>query len=70
MYPNLIYRGLKKIMFKKCSIFLCTLGGFNFIKTVYELFDNPSYLYKSSFTMNNITEGYDVSIFPNCVKKM
>ena len=34
------------------------LSSFNFIKTVSELLDNPSYLCKSSFTMYNIREGY------------
>ena len=43
--------------------------GFNFIKTVYEMFDKPSYLCKYSFTMYNIREGYDV-YFPNCVKNV
>ena len=34
------------MMFKKCSNFYWfILRGFNFIKTVYELFDNPSYMY-------------------------
>ena len=53
-------------MFK---ILLMYPRGFIFIKTVYEHFDNLSYLCKSSFTrpMYNIREGYDV-IFPNCVK--
>ena len=36
------------MMFKKCSNFhWFILRGFNFIKTVYELFDNPSYTNKS-----------------------
>ena len=35
-------------MFKKCSNFhWCLLRGFNFIETVYELFDNPSYSNKN-----------------------
>ena len=38
---------------------------FNFIKTVYYLFDNLSYLCKSSFTMYNM-----MSIFPNCAKNV
>ena len=34
------------MMFKKCSNFhWCIFRGFNFILTVYELFDNPSYMY-------------------------
>ena len=44
-------------MFK---ILLMYPGGFDFIMAVYELFDNLSYLYKSSFTMYNIRKGYDV----------
>ena len=33
------------MMFKKCSnCYWFILRGFNFIKTVYELFDNPSYI--------------------------
>ena len=33
------------MMFKKCSNFhRCILRSFNFIETVYELFDNPSYM--------------------------
>ena len=43
--------------------------GFNFIDTFYELFDNPSYLCKSSFTMYNIREEKDV-YFLNCVKNV
>ena len=65
-------------MFKKCSKFhWCTLGGVNFIKTVYELFDNLSYLCKSSFTMYNIRDLLCtilkmsmMCIFPNCVKNV
>ena len=35
----------RNMMFKKCSNFhWCILRGFNFIETVYELFDNPSYV--------------------------
>ena len=41
-------------MFK---ILLMCPGDFNFIKTVYELFDNPSFLWKSSFTMYNNKKG-------------
>ena len=34
-------------MFKKCSKFhLSTLRGFDFTKTVYELFDNLSYIHE------------------------
>ena len=34
------------MMRKKCSTFhRCTLRGLNFIETVYELFDNPSYMF-------------------------
>ena len=34
----------QNMMFKKCSNFhWIILRGFNFMKTVYELFDNPSY---------------------------
>ena len=48
-------------MLKKFSKFYwCILGVFNFLNIVYELFDNPSYLCKSSLTMYNIREGYDV----------
>ena len=37
-----------KEMFKKCSNFYWfILRGFNFIKTVYKLFDNPSYIFKA-----------------------
>ena len=50
------------------KILLMYQVGFNFKKTVYDLFDNLSYLCKSSFTMYNIREGFDV-YFPNCVKK-
>ena len=33
------------MMRKKCSTFhRCTLRGLNFIETVHELFDNPSYM--------------------------
>ena len=46
------------MMFKKCSNFhLCIFRGFNFIDTVYELFDNPSFFHfrkkKHSFFYNN-----------------
>ena len=41
---------------------------FNFIKKVYNLFDNPMYLCKSSFTMNNIREEYDVYFSELCKK--
>ena len=38
------------MMFKKCAKFhWCILRGFNFIKTVYELFDNPSYFVADRF---------------------
>ena len=38
------------MMFKKCSKFhWSTIRSFDFIKTVYELFDNPSYFVFQSF---------------------
>ena len=43
-------------MFKKCSKFhSCTLRGFNFIKTVYELFDKPSYKEKKQVSFDLVT---------------
>ena len=49
MHPYLFYSCLKLSCLKKCSKFYwCTISGFNFIKTVYEVFDSTSYLCKSS----------------------
>ena len=51
LLKNYKYRSLfviqpQNMMFKKCSKFhWSTIKGFDFIKTVYELFDNPSYMY-------------------------
>ena len=43
------------MMFKKCSNFhWCILKSFNFIETVYELFDNPSYFRLGKYRMFEI----------------
>ena len=43
------------MMFKNCSNFhWCSLRGLNFIGTVYELFDNPSYILITSFLNINL----------------
>ena len=69
MYPNLFYSRLKISCLRNVQNFIDLPQGFNFIKTVYELIDNLSYLCKSSFTMYNIREGYNV-YFSNCVKNV
>ena len=68
MYPNLFYSGQNILCLRNVQNFI----DFNFIKTVYELFDNPSYLCKYSFTTYKyiILERGMVSIFPNCVKNV
>ena len=51
------------MIFKKCSKFhRCILRGFDFIETVYELFDNPSYL-------NNLMATSFVLLNPVSVKQ-
>ena len=48
------------MIFKKCSKFhRCILRGFDFIETVYELFDNPSYNYM--YIENHSDDGPDIS---------
>ena len=43
------------MMFKKCSIFNeLILRAFNFIKTVYELFDNPSYIIFEGISISKV----------------
>ena len=58
-------------MFK---ILLMYPRGFNFIKTVYKLFDNPLYMYiciyANTHLLCTILERDMMSIFPNCVKNV
>lgn len=45
--PRFIFIKYKNMMFKKCwKIFWCTLSGFNYMKTVNNLFNNPSFFLK------------------------
>ena len=56
-------------MFKNVQIFIDVPYGVStfYLKTVYELFDNLSYLFKSSL-LYTILERDMMSIFPYCVK--
>ena len=49
------------MMFKKCSHFhWCFLRGFNFIETVYELYDNPSYT--NCMTLDPVSNSSSVDV--------
>ena len=56
-------------MFKTLLMFL---GGFDFIKTVYKLFDNPWYMYPNGnpHLLCTILERDMMSLFPNCVRNV
>ena len=52
------------MMFNKCSNFhYCILRSFNFIETVYELFDNPSYVIISEFLILYIPHWWKLLFF-------
>ena len=57
-------------MFKKCSKFYwCTLGGLNYVKTVYE-FLMTLCIYADPHILYTILGRGVMSILPNCVKNV
>ena len=57
MYPDLFNNGLKISCLRNVRNFI-TLRAFNFVITVYELFENPSMHILIYYGMYNIREGY------------
>ena len=62
MYPKLFYSGLKILCLRNVQNFIDVPYGFIILKRNVQLtiFDNPSYLSKSLFTLYTIREEYDV----------
>ena len=59
-------------MFKKCSkVYCCTLGGFNFIRTVYKLLmTSRTCIYANPHLLCTILERDMMVFFPNFVKNV
>ena len=66
--PYLFCSGLKILCLRNVQNFIDVPKGFLILKRQYTIFDNPLYLCKSSFTMYNIKEIYDVYFYYLCIK--